>query len=110
MDLTLFIVKWNKMPRIQCILCCLWFASELGLKIHYSKMHALVWKCNWKRKAKCNHNNEYLNNNMLFELCEASGESRKEEKEFMVKNVKNDITGLEVVEGTLWKAEEKDNF
>jgi len=71
------------MPTIPCTLCSLWFASELGLKIHYSKIHASVGECNWKRKAKCNNNNnnEYLNNDMLFELCEVFGESGEEEIE-----------------------------
>jgi len=82
-----FIVELNIMPGIQCTLCSLWFGSELGLKIHYSKMHALVGECNWKRKVKSS-NNEYLNNNMLFELCEAFGESGEEE-DLMVTNVEN---------------------
>jgi len=76
------------MPAIQCTLCSLWFVSELGLNFHYSKNHASVGECNWKRKAKCN-NNEYLNNDMLFELCEAFGESGEEENELRVTNVEN---------------------
>jgi len=48
------------MSRIQCTLCYLWFASELGLKIHYSQMHASIGECNRKWKAKSSNNNSNL--------------------------------------------------
>ncbi len=68
------------MTGIQCTSCSLWFGSELGLKIHYSKMHAIVGECNRKRKVTWKTNNDnYLNNDMLFELCEAFGEAREEQ-------------------------------
>jgi len=74
------IVKLSIMTGIQCTSCSLWFGSELGLKIHYSKMHAVVGECNQKRKIKWKTNNDnYLNNDMLFELCEAFGEAREEQ-------------------------------
>jgi len=90
------------MPAIQCTSCSLWFASELGFKIHYSKMHASVVESNRKQKAKSNNNNnnEYLNNNMLFELCDTFGESGEEENELRetnVKNVEKDKNGLEFI-------------
>ena len=61
------------MSRIQCALCHHWFGSELRLKVHYSKKHAPVIS-SWKRKAKTDNNNELLNNDMLYELCEAFGD------------------------------------
>ena len=95
------VVKLNIMTGIQCTLCSLWFGSEFGLKVHYSKMHALDGECNRKRKIKWKTNNtDYLNNDMLFELCEAFGESREEE-DLMVANAENDINCLEVVQDTL---------
>jgi len=75
------------MPGIQCALCSLWFASELGLKIHYSKKHSPVAECNRKRKAACNSTqNKYLNDDMLWALCEAFAEPGEEDKELPVIN------------------------
>jgi len=63
-------------------------------------MHAVVGECNWKRKVKWKTNNDnYLNNDMLFELCEAFGEAGEEE-DLMDANVENDINCLEVVQDT----------
>jgi len=91
------------MSGIQCTLCYLWFAGELGLKIHYSKMHASIGECNRKWKAKSNnYSNEYLNNNILFELCKAFGESREEQKELSVTNVENvEKNGFDFIESIL---------
>jgi len=61
------------MSGIQCALCQHWFGSELGLKVHYSKKHAPV-VFNWKRKAKTHNKNEFLNNDMLYELCKPFGD------------------------------------
>ena len=62
------------MSGIECALCHHWFESELGLKVHYSKKHAL----SRKRKDKSDNNNELLNNDMLYELCEAFGDYGEE--------------------------------
>jgi len=76
------------MPGIQCTLCSLWFASELGLKIHYSKKHSPVAECNRKRKAACNSTqNEYLNDDMLWALCKAFAEPGEEDKELLMLHI-----------------------
>ena len=61
------------MSRIQCALCHHWFGNEFGLKVHYSKKHTPVI-CSRKRKAKTDNNNEFLNSDMLYELCKAFGD------------------------------------
>ena len=61
------------MSGIQCALCHHWFGNEFGLKVHYSKKHTPVI-CSWKRKAKTDNNNEFLNSDMLYELCKAFGD------------------------------------
>jgi len=107
------IVELNIMTGIQCTLCLLWFGSKFGLKVHYSKMHALDGECNRKRKVKWNtNNNDNLNNNMLFELCEGFGEAGEEE-DLMDANVENDRNCLDTPESRLeadQKAEEKEFF
>ena len=56
------------MPEFCCSLCSLPFGSEVGVKVHYSKMHG---------KENCGISNiddsRFFDYNQLFELCEIFG-------------------------------------